>query len=205
MRKEYKGPRYDKIAGMPFEIQVRTILMDAWSNVSHYLDYKSDIDVPTSLRRDFYALSGLFYIADSHFELFFKSSKQSQAQMARLAVESKPRLAEQEINLDTLTAYLRSRFPERQQSTPGGVSELVQDLRTCGYSTIQDIDTIIERTSDAFLAYEAAHPPSSTVGGRYLDVGVVRVSVSIVDDRFNEMRAKGSPPQRMDEYRKLVK
>src|SRR5712691_7698356 len=30
MKTEYRGPRYDHIAGMPFEIQVRTILMDAW-------------------------------------------------------------------------------------------------------------------------------------------------------------------------------
>src|SRR6266496_2354963 len=80
MKKQYTGPRYDSIAGMPFEIQVRTVLMDAWANVSHYLAYKSDTDVPKNLQRDFYALSGLFYIADSHFELFFKSSKESRKQ-----------------------------------------------------------------------------------------------------------------------------
>ncbi len=60
MKRDYKGPRYDTIVGMPFEIQVRTILMDAWANVSHYLAYKSDIDVPINLQRDFYALGGLF-------------------------------------------------------------------------------------------------------------------------------------------------
>jgi putative GTP pyrophosphokinase len=204
MRKEYKGPRYDKIAGMPFEIQVRTILMDAWSNVSHYLDYKSDIDVPTSLRRDFYALSGLFYIADSHFELFFKSSKLSQAQMVELAAESKPKLAEQEINFDTLTAYLRSRLPEREHSDPVSISELVQELRTCGYKTIQEVDSIVERTSDAFRAYEGDHPPSQKPH-RFTDVGVVRVSFGIVDDKFNEMRSGSGKPVDMDEYKKLVK
>ena len=63
MRAEYSGPRYDNIAVLPFEIQVRTIAMDAWANVSHHLDYKSDKDVPAELRKDFYALSGLFYLA----------------------------------------------------------------------------------------------------------------------------------------------
>src|SRR5947208_10717429 len=104
MKSEYKGPRYDAISGMPFEVQVRTILMDAWANVSHYLDYKGEADVPKPLRRDFYALSGLFYVADSHFEMFFKSSKDSRKQMAKLASESQSELTEQDINLDSLTA-----------------------------------------------------------------------------------------------------
>ena len=70
MKKEHKGPRYDPITGVPFEIQVRTIAMDAWANVSHHLDYKSDRDVPSNLRKDFYALSGLFYVADRHFSMW---------------------------------------------------------------------------------------------------------------------------------------
>jgi ppGpp synthetase/RelA/SpoT-type nucleotidyltranferase len=64
------GPRYDSIKGQRFEIQVRTILMDAWANVSNYLDYKSDRSIPSELRRDFFALSGLFYVAEQHLEPF---------------------------------------------------------------------------------------------------------------------------------------
>jgi ppGpp synthetase/RelA/SpoT-type nucleotidyltranferase len=117
MRKEYKGPRYDAVAGMPFEIQVRTILMEAWANVSHYLDYKSDVDVPTALRRDFYALSGLFYVADSHFELFFKSSKDSSKQMSALASESKPDLVLQETRRAALVLpFVIRRTPFRPPS-----------------------------------------------------------------------------------------
>jgi putative GTP pyrophosphokinase len=82
MKKEHSGPRYDHIANMRFEIQVRTIAMDAWANVSHYLEYKSETDVPSDLRRDFYALSGLFYVADKHFEMFFRSRTASREQLA---------------------------------------------------------------------------------------------------------------------------
>ena len=52
-----------------FEIQVRTIAQDAWASISHYLDYKQESCLPDNLRRDFHALSGLFYIADTHFSL----------------------------------------------------------------------------------------------------------------------------------------
>lgn len=53
----------------PFEIQVRTIAQDAWASISHYLDYKQESFLPAQLRRDFYALSGLFYVADTHFSM----------------------------------------------------------------------------------------------------------------------------------------
>lgn len=57
-----------KIANIPFEIQVRTIAQDAWASISHYLDYKTN-NISKDFERDFYALSGLFYIADTHFSL----------------------------------------------------------------------------------------------------------------------------------------
>src|ERR1700722_16486086 len=196
MRNEYKGPRYDGVAGMPFEIQVRTILMDAWANVSHYLAYKTDIDVPSNLKRDFYALSGLFYIADSHFELFFKSSRESKEQMIELASASKPQLAQQEINLDSLSAFLRSRFPDREHLGPKAVSILVNELSQTGYKTIQQIDETLDRTAAAFEAYERNDPPRDKPNsrpGRFADVGVVRVSVGIVDDAFNSLSRRKDP------------
>lgn len=51
---------------MPFEIQIRTIAQDAWASVSHHLDYKTN-SIPEELEKDFHALSGLFYVADTHF------------------------------------------------------------------------------------------------------------------------------------------
>ena len=65
------GPRYDDIKELRFEVQLRTIAMHSWATISHYLDYKSAQAIPSELRKDFHALSGLFYVADSHFELFF--------------------------------------------------------------------------------------------------------------------------------------
>ena len=62
-----------KLNAMPFEIQVRTIAQDAWASVSHHLDYKTD-SIRDELKRDFYALSGLFYVADRHFS-FIKQDR----------------------------------------------------------------------------------------------------------------------------------
>lgn len=185
MKKEYAGARYDDLRGMPFEIQVRTILMDAWANVSHYLDYKSDEDVPTDLRRDFYAVSGLFYVADSHFELFFKSSAQSKRQAVRSATEADPSLLKQELNLDTLAAYLAARLPDREASGSKDYSELIGQLRTVGYKTIGDVDQMLSRTSGAFAAYEKRRPPAGPSGSkRFARSGVVRVSAGTLNPEF---------------------
>lgn len=58
----------EDIGNMTFEIQVHTIGQDAWAAVSH-LFYKGEGKVPSSLEKDFYALNGLFYVADTHFEM----------------------------------------------------------------------------------------------------------------------------------------
>lgn len=56
------------IGNMAFEIQVPTICQDAWAAVSHCF-YKGEGKVPSKLEKDFYALNGLFYVADTHFEI----------------------------------------------------------------------------------------------------------------------------------------
>ena len=62
-------PDYKDIKDIPFEIQIRTIAQDAWATISHDLDYKNESEIPIHLKRDFHALSGLFYVADTHFEI----------------------------------------------------------------------------------------------------------------------------------------
>jgi len=60
---------YKDFKDIPFEIQIITIAQDAWASISHYLDYKNENKLPLHLKRDFHALSGLFYVADTHFEI----------------------------------------------------------------------------------------------------------------------------------------
>lgn len=184
MKSEHRGPRYDPIAGLPLEIQVRTIAMDAWANVSHHLDYKSDRDVPSELRKDFFALSGLFYVADKHFELFYDTSKNSRARMADLfAKPNKQKKAEQEINLDSLKAYLESRFPDRRHSDSTALSALVDELLQAGLTSVGEIDQLLDSASEALTNYEREFGPI-TGDGRFSDVGAVRVSANIANDKF---------------------
>lgn len=201
MKREYAGPRYDKIKGFLFEIQVRTIAMHSWATISHYLDYKSERDVPKELRRDFYGLSGLFYVADTHFEMFFKARQESQDKMAEL-FEDAERKVDQEINLDSLTAYLEKRFPDREHSDSKSISKLVQELSKAEYTHISEIERVVDIAWDAFLVYERENPPDDAP--KYADIGVARILFSLHGDDFRHL-GSFMTDEKCKKYRKLLK
>lgn len=212
----YKGTRYENIINVPFEIQVRTIAMDAWANVSHSLEYKTEQDIPKELKRDFYALSGLFYVADQHFEMFFKQRRRKQEEITTVfETGGNEDKFSQPLNLDTLTAYLHSKFPDRKHSDSNSVSELIYELTESGYKTIRDVEELVNYGLNAFLAYEKdSYSPKG-----YADIGVVRIIGRIVDENFHSIswsRNKFIPKvklaeyikqdaQKLESYRKLLK
>jgi len=201
------GPRYDDLKGLKFEIQLRTIAMHAWATISHYLDYKSPLAIPSHLRKDFNALSAMFYVADTHFEVFFRSSQQAK-EIAEEKAESLPEIVKEEINSDTLAAYLVKKYPDREHTEPETISKLVEELRSVGYAKIGQLDVALQRSTRAFETFEKAHRPA-TKDARYSDVGVVRVSLSIADPTYLNFRMhKEKYPEeireRYEEYRHLL-
>lgn len=195
LKDEYTGPRYDSIKTINFEIQVRTISMDAWANISHYLDYKSEEDIPKELKKDFHALSGLFYVADSHFEFFMKSILEAQREKElevknmleneRVDSSSHEKIVE-DLTFDSLKSYLEQKFADREVSDPKVISDLFKELSTAGYKTLNELDDVINRTKNAFELYEKLYPPGNA--DKFAPVGVVRSSLNLVDEEFRKVR-----------------
>jgi putative GTP pyrophosphokinase len=178
----YSGPRYNQILSLPFEIQVRTIVMDAWANISHHLSYKGEASIPQPLRKDFHALSGLFYLADQHFELFFREAQKAED----LAVDEIAHGITNEIEIDaaTLKAFIEQRYPDRSHGSKNDVSELAEELTIVGFTTIGAIEDVLAMREGIVFAAE------ESLGRRYSDVGVVRLAVvrqmskkAIIDER----------------------
>ena len=158
--------------------------MHSWANISHFLDYKSELDIPSELKKDFYALSGLFYVADKHFELFFNQSNSRRENIERKFERVKDILFE-EINLYTLQLYLKLRLPDREHCDLKELSALVEEIKATEYSLIQQIEDAFQIGWDAFLIYEKENPPSTRSSNKkYADVGVVRGVLEIVDEKF---------------------
>jgi ppGpp synthetase/RelA/SpoT-type nucleotidyltranferase len=192
---EYSGPRYDRVKDLRFEIQTRTVVMDAWANVSHYLDYKGDSTIPEELRKDFHALSGLFYVADKHFELFADSSKLSQ-EKAEEELKSGS-LDDVDINLDTMEAFLARKYPDREQSDRAAIADVINYVASRGYERLGELEKDLDKVSDEFLEHELQFPPSDAETGQFSTVGVVRVSL-----REFDLKAKPRRPQRAKAKRK---
>jgi putative GTP pyrophosphokinase len=183
------GPRYDDLMGIRFEIQVRTIGMDAWANVSHYLDYKGESSVPDDLRRDFFALSGLFYVADQHFELFAQRSHESRE---RAEDDLALRPSGVEVNLDTTAAFLARRYPDRDHADRADISEFVEEISTLDYVDFGTLGEALDRGRARFDAYERQHPPGAYGQlDSFSDLGAARISLAIVDREFAEVLSEG--------------
>ena len=182
--------------------------MHAWSIISHYLDYKTPNAVPSELKRDFNALSGLFYVADQHFEMFFKSSKASRKK-ASAAVENPKTTQDVEINFDTLSAYLKKQYPDREHSDAAIIGFLIEEMNKVGIKSINLLDKKLHVGADAFAAYEKKYPPYSTIGEkvkrieRFADVGVVRITLQIVDEAYRKIAGSANPSQ-YDVFKSLV-
>lgn len=58
-------PEYKPFELLRFEIQVRTIIQNAWSELDHKIKYKKN--TPTSLKRRIHRLAALFELADQEF------------------------------------------------------------------------------------------------------------------------------------------
>ncbi len=204
----HKGPRYDGLKLLRFEIQVRTISMHAWSIISHYLDYKTPNAVPSELKRDFNALSGLFYVADQHFEMFFKSSKISRKK-ASAAVERKKGISDAEINFDTLSAYLKKEYPNREHSDAATIGLLIEEMNKAGIKSISVLDEKLHLGANAFAAYEKKYPPFTKQGGKvkqgekFADVGVIRITLQIMDEAFRKIVGNANPSQ-FEEFKSQV-
>lgn len=201
MPSRYHGPRYENTAGIQFEIQVRTLCMHAWAAVSHYLDYKGDWDVPVELKRSLNALSGLFYVADTEFEQFYAARVDSKREAEQL-----PSILEKtEINLDTVTAFLKRKFPDRSQTEEDGYSTFVRELKNAGFRSLSDVEREIDRAHEAFLEYEEGHPPSKQP--QFADLGAARLSLGLASKKFYSQLKKhrGGQPDDLLEFRGRVK
>ena len=90
-----------------------------------------------------------------------------------------------ELNYETLKKFLEDNFDGIQTRGANSFSNLIDELKSSGYSTIGDLMEPLRRTKNAYEQYEANHPPSG--GPHYSSIGWVRISLSIFDKKYREL------------------
>ncbi|HHF2979030.1 TPA: GTP pyrophosphokinase family protein [Vibrio diabolicus] len=187
LKSNYVGERYNDIRNLHCEIQVRTILQDAWALVAHHLSYKQESDVPKHLRRKLNALSGLFETADNQFQHIRDARESYQSKVTDAIDHSDALVMSQEIELDSLVAFLKSKFPNRKLDDLSEISQLVAEIKSLGVNTLRQLDDILIRTEEARKQNEAANPPyddENNVDTIYSATGETRQALEFVYDEF---------------------
>jgi hypothetical protein len=112
------------------------------------------------------------------------------------------------INDESLSKYLKSRHSNRRSDDfPYFLIDLVGELRGGGFNTIGDVDKTLKRTKKAAELFEAENPPSRLEGSQYSAIGIVRMSMLLLDNDFFTCRPtifNNCLPERLEKYRKHI-
>lgn len=190
LKRTHAGARYDDLREVFCEIQIRTILQDAWAIVAHHLSYKHESDIPKELRRKLNALSGLFETADDQFEQINFARVEYQVKVKKDISENTELSLDVDINLDNLLGYLSWKFPDRKPSTREEAADLLEELQPFGYEKLKLIDDAVNSSWQEVLENEAESPPSDMEGepAKYTGIGLIRCAMDITDAEYRAWR-----------------
>lgn len=142
--KRSSGARYDYLKHLKCEIQVRTVLQDAWAIIDHHLVYKNESDIPTTLQRKLNSLAGLFETADNQFENI-RQEREKYLSVIHESIKTNDFL-KNELNLDTFIEYSKWKFPSLPvQTFDKQAQRIFEDLSQVGFKNIADLDKVIEK------------------------------------------------------------
>jgi putative GTP pyrophosphokinase len=145
------GARYEDVRDLKCEIQVRTILQDAWAIIDHHLAYKQESAVPPPVRRKLHRLVALLEDADEKFDAIRAERIEYIKKLQPTAHTSA--LLEQDINQESLSAYFRNRY-RNEMADPDGIARgLLGEIDRRLYPTLRDLDELFRRTVDIRSEY----------------------------------------------------
>lgn len=140
------GARYDDLRDLVCEIQVRTVLQDAWAIIDHHLAYKQEGDVPKHLIRKLNSLSGLFETADDQFDQI-RSEREDYVRAVRGKKSNRGRFLEQELNLDTFREYASWKFKDKPLHYSDTHSlKIFRVAQEHGLKTLSELDRVLQST-----------------------------------------------------------
>jgi len=162
----YAGPRYDDIRGLPCEIQIRTVLQDAWAQISHHLAYKTEASIPHTLRRAINNVSSLLEVAQEIFDRV-RDLRTAYVEEVEAKKGTESDFLLQPIDHETLAAYTKWKFPALPVNT--WLQEvLLADLDRTRFETLADIDKAMVSASESVRSYQRENPDWFKFGTDYL-------------------------------------
>lgn len=111
-------PNYRGLQKLKAEIQIRTVLMHAWAEVEHKLNYKSDAQVPSKFQRKLFRLSAKFEEADEQFEELREGINAYKETIVEKIKTENRFDSKQDLNVESYVAFLNYNFPGLKVDEP---------------------------------------------------------------------------------------
>jgi ppGpp synthetase/RelA/SpoT-type nucleotidyltranferase len=124
------------------EVQVRTVLQHSWAAMSHDIEYKSSIVIPSTILRRFRALAAVLEGADREFGEIQAADQRLREEAQELIREAK--LDHVEITPDAVRRYLFQKLGSDKRVKWDTFDYLARLLRTLGFRTLAEVDRCIE-------------------------------------------------------------
>lgn len=153
-----------RMEGMPyrFEIQMRTLLQHAWSNLNHNTGYKSGVEIPREYIRNMNRLAGMLELADEQFSRIRSELTDYRRRMQLLVASGN--LDDASLDGDTFRSYLeldpfgplnrRIAALNQAEIQPAPLMPYLAVFKKLGCKTLGDVARIIKDYSEG--AYQIA-------------------------------------------------
>lgn len=133
-------PEHKKLKKLKFEIQVRTLLQHAWSEVEHDRNYKFNGVLPKELKRRFYRLAGILELVDNEFE---RLSKDVEEYKHELDHEKDDQLDQIKLSRQSINEFFSKIYVE-DEIFNNSSDEVIHCLKTFGIHSIVDLNQLYE-------------------------------------------------------------
>lgn len=144
-------PEYAPFADVVFEVQIRTILQEAWAEIQHRLVYKSKVAAPNEVKRIIALLSAHLESADMHFQDIYEKRE---AYISKLKQAGMPNLEDEPLNIDSLLETIRRQYPWADgwekiagKQLTGFLTALLGDLTGLKITTVRQLVPLLEKWS----------------------------------------------------------
>ena len=155
----YTDQNHPNINKIPFEVQIRTSLQDAWAQIFHDIGYKNDVEIPRAILRRLNRLSGILEMADDEFNRIKEDSDLYRKSVKQIVGDGK--FDDVELNIDTYNEYVEiDSFGELNKRIRNINNMDIQNvsfapyypfLKQLGFTTLGDVDKFRkENEEDAY-------------------------------------------------------